>query len=36
MKRKRMSRRASRREFRANVGKVDRATVKLVRGGPRN
>lgn len=33
--RKRISKKRSRREFKANVGKVDKLTTKLVRGGPR-
>lgn len=32
--RKRMSKRASKREFKKNVHKLDKLNTKLVRGGP--
>ena len=35
MKRRRMSKRSSRREFRHNVGKIDGTALKLYRGGTR-
>ena len=35
MRRRRMSKRASKREFRANAGKIDGTQLKLHRGGVR-